>query len=551
MPYQFTEEEKEAIRQKYRENIQIINSYINPDGSRKQFEVKLDMDGLNKKLNDPNYGYFHKKSLEIIEKEAKKKEIQDRLDKKFAYLKDKNHPERYVMQRFMHDELIPSDDPEAEAYNEEKIKMYCLHPEAVAQRKFQEMFNVNVKQLAEIAKNSDEDAKMAAWASNDVNMAKAFEAFEAYGTLSKFPKDMLTPEMNEYLDSVSRNYEMMIDTTEKLFKVKDVDLVLPALINDNQEDILNLSSFGEDHPELAALVSKKNPGPVGLTMADSKEKYNTFFKGLEKTNIDLEKDGALTEYYVENVGGKEKKVSVQKWINGKLDGKPELKKMTPEQVAGFKKIFKIDYTKEEGYKEPDFPEKFKEPPFKAVRNEIAFRYATKYNIPMHKVDEQGFNLIAESIKGGVKERLFNTTSRQYKNLIQTMKDYDNKNHVGYHDSMPVKLAANDYLIHKGVRTRDEAMILPSPAKERSLLCFDLIEGYQKAEPENEKKLVPGSRFVKMPENKIVREPAFPEDDPMFLEDDDFDFHNKTFDNIKENKIDQEKEKEPVEPELKI
>ena len=550
MPYKFTEEEKEEIRRKYRENIRIINSYINPDGSRKQFEVKLDMDGLNKKLNDPDYAYFHKKSIEVVQKEAKKKEIQDRLDKKFAYLKDKDHPERYVMQRFMHDELIPSDDPVAEAYNEEKIKMYCLHPEAVAQRKFQEMFNVNVKQLAEIAKNSDEDAKMVAWASNDVNMAKAFEAFEAYGTLSKFPKDMLTPEMKEYLDSVSRNYEVMIDTTEKLFKVKDVDLVLPAVINDNQENLLNLSSFGEDHPELAALVSKKNPGPIGLTMPDSKEKFNAFFQGLAKTNIDLEKDGALTEYYVENVGGKEKKVSVQKWINGKLDGKPELKKMTPEQAAGFKKIFKIDYTKEEGYKEPDFPEKFKEPPFKAVRNEIAFRYATKYNIPMYKVDEQGFNLVAESIKGSVKERLFNTTSRQYKNLIQTMKDYDNKNHVGYHDSMPVKLAANDYLIHKGVRTRDEAMILPSPAKERSLLCFDLIEGYQKAEPENEKKLVPGSRFVKMPENKIVREPAFPEDDPMFLDDDDFDFHNKTFDNIKENKIDQEKEKEPVEPELK-
>lgn len=550
MPYQFTEQEKEEIRRKYRENIRIINSYINPDGSRKQFEVKLDMDGLNKKLNDPDYAYFHKKSIEVVQKEAKKKEIQDRLDKKFAYLKDKNHPERYVMQRFMHDELIPSDDPVAEAYNEEKIKMYCLHPEAVAQRKFQEMFNVNVKQLAEIAKNSDEDAKMVAWASNDVNMAKAFEAFEAYGTLSKFPKDMLTPEMKEYLDSVSRNYEMMIDTTEKMYKVKDVDLVLPALINDNQENLLNLSNFGEDHPELAALVSKKNPGAVGLTLPDAKEKYNAFFKGLEKTNIDLEKDGALTEYYVENVGGKEKKVSVQKWINGKLDGKPELKKMSPEQVAGFKKIFKIDYTKEEGYKEPEFPEKFKEPPFKAVRNEIALRYATKYNIPMHKIDEQGFNLIAESIKGSVKERLFNTTSRQYKNLIQTMKDYDNKNHVGYHDSMPVKLAANDYLIHKGVRTREEAMILPSPAKERSLLCFDLIEGYQKAEPENEKKLVPGSRFVKMPENKIVREPAIPEDDPMFLDDDDFSVHNKSLDNIKENKIEEEKEKAPAEPQLK-
>ena len=550
MPYKFTEEEKEEIRRKYRENIRIINSYINPDGSRKQFEVKLDMDGLNKKLNDPDYAYFHKKSIEVVQKEAKKKEIQDRLDKKFAYLKDKDHPERYVMQRFMHDELIPSDDPVAEAYNEEKIKMYCLHPEAVAQRKFQEMFNVNVKQLAEIAKNSDEDAKMVAWASNDVNMAKAFEAFEAYGTLTKFPKDMLTPEMKEYLDSVSRNYEMMIDTTEKMYKVKDVDLVLPALINDNQENLLNLSNFGDDHPELAALVSKKNPGAVGLTLPDAKEKYNAFFKGLEKTNIDLEKDGALTEYYVENVGGKEKKVSVQKWINGKLDGKPELKKMSPEQVAGFKKIFKIDYTKEEGYKEPEFPEKFKEPPFKAVRNDIALRYATKYNIPMHKIDEQGFNLIAESIKGSVKERLFNTTSRQYKNLIQTMKDYDNKNHVGYHDSMPVKLAANDYLIHKGVRTREEAMILPSPAKERSLLCFDLIEGFQKAEPENEKKLVPGSRFVKMPENKIVREPAIPEDDPMFLDDDDFSVHNKSLDNIKENKIEEEKEKAPAEPQLK-
>lgn len=545
MPYKFTEEEKQAIRERYRQNIETINSYIDPNGDRKEFRVKLDMDALNKKLNDPDYAYFHKKSLEIIANETKREEIHERLGKKLAHLRDADHPNRYHMERFMHDELIPSDDPEAEAYNEEKIKMYYLHPEAVTQRKFKELLNTSVEPLANLSKNSDIEAKMAAWSSNPKNMAQAFEAFEMYGTLSKFPKDMMTPEMNEFLETVGRNYEPMIDSTNKVLKVKDIDLVLPASITEDQENLLNLSEFSQDHPELAAQVSKKNMAAALADSLDPKAKFVNFFQKLEKNHIDVTKPGALCEYYVEN--DQKGKISLQAWANSKVEGKSTLKKMTPDQIEGFKKVFKVDYTKEEGYKEPELPAKFKDSPLKAVREDISFEYAAKYNIPMHKIDGEGWNLIPEAIKGGVGERLFNTTSRQYKALIQTMKDYDNKNHVGYHDSMPVKLAANDYLIHKGVRTREEAMILPSPSKERSILCFDLLEGFQKAEPANEKKLVPGSRFVKMPEeNKIVREPAFPENDPMFLEDDDYDIHNKSMDNIKN----MAPEKEEAAPELK-
>ena len=487
MPYKLTEAEKEAIRNQYRTNIETINSYINRD----EYKFKLDMDGLNKKLNDPAFVYHYKKSLETNAMTAKQKEIQTRLDEELKHLKDPNKSELYTMSRFMHNELIPSDDPAAEAYNREKIRQYYLHPEAVAQRRFQRFLNSNVADLAKIAKSKDRDNKMVAWASK--NHVAANEAYELFGTLSKYPKDMLTPEMEEFLSSIGRNYEVMNDTTEKMVKVKEDDLVLPEKMVNNQEYLLDATDFAVDHPELSQKLSGKNsiaPDP------EIKAKgFNVFFDTLEKAHIDLSKDGILTEYYVENAGGNEPKVSLGKWANTKLDGKPTLKRLTPEQVAGFKKIFKVDYTKEEGYKEPDFPESLKEPSWKAARDELVFKYAVKYDLPIHEVDNGGFSKIAECIKGGMGERLFRTTSHQYNNLIQTLKDFDNENHVNYKNSTPVKMAANDYLIHKGVKTREEAMNLPYPAKDRALLCFDVIDEFQKAEPASLDKMVPGTRDI--------------------------------------------------------
>lgn len=503
-PYKFTEEEKEALRTKYRNTIETLNAYLDAGARIQQvdgtpYHFKLDMDGLNKKLNDPSYAYFYKKGMELKQINDKKKEIQDRLEKKFSNLRDQAHPERYQLPRFVHVELIPSDDPAAEAYNEEKIKMYLQHPEAVTQRMFQKMLNTNVQQLAEIAKGpngADKDAKMVTWATENFDVA--FESFEIYGTLTKFPPDMLTPEMQKYISSVGRNFEPLIDTTEKMIHLDENALIFPPVVTEAQENLLGSSDLDTDHYELSRQVAGRNQGRAG--QVDKVKRFSDYFAKAEKDHIDLSKDGALSEYVIENVGGaKEPYVSLGRVYNPDpeqpVDGKPRIKKLTDEELAGLKKVFKVDYTKEAGYKDPEFPEACKGPSAEVARDALCFKYATKFNIPLAELDGKNFSKIAEHIKGGVGERLFRTTSHEYNNLIQTLKDYDNENHVNYKNSTPVKMAANDYLIHKGVKTREEAMNLPYPAKDRALLCFDVIDEFQKAEPAAEDKMIPGTKEV--------------------------------------------------------
>lgn len=497
MPYTLTEQEKEQIRQQYRHNIETINRYIEQGAERNgidaaPFKYKLDMAGLNKRLNDPEQVYVYKRSLEILARENKLKEIQETLQAKYRGQRDPNKV--YALDRHMHTELIPSDDPEAMAYNEAIYKRYIEHPEAVAQAKLQRLFNSNAKDLDLIAQNKNPDGLMVAWA--DKNYELAFTSFEAFGTIKDFPQNSLTPAMQKYMHSVTRNYESMMDAGDKMHNINDAFFIAPHTLTDQQENLLGATNFEIDHPNVAEALRKgvKNPAQH----ADMKKQgFIKFYGTLDKKNINLEKDGALTEYVVEtNETRLDKKyASLGKWIKGDATGDPQLKKLSPEEVKDFKKIFKIDYTKEKGFEDIPFPEKFKEPAWKAARDELIFKHAMNNKLPISEVDIGGLGKVASYIKGGFFERTFRTTSHEYNNFIQTMEAYDKPNHVNYHNSKPVKMAANDYLLKKGVKTREDAMRLGYPEKDRALLCLDTIETFQKHEPLAEDKLIPGTTEV--------------------------------------------------------
>ena len=78
----------------------------------------------------------------------------------------------------------------------------------------------------------------------------------------------------------------------------------------------------------------------------------------------------------------------------------------------------------------------------------------------------GLGIIAKELnKGNWKERTFRTTSRQYKDFIQAMKDFENPRSDGYQAYANLTLTANDYLIHKGVHSIEEAMAACSLATD--------------------------------------------------------------------------------------
>lgn len=529
MPYKYglTEAEKEQIREQYRHNIETINSYF-PE-QYKDYRYKLDMAGLNKKLNDPSQVYIFKKSLEVNAREEKKKDIQERLEAELKDLKDPN--KIYPLGRFLHTDLIPSDDPEAEAYNREKIRQYYLHPEAVVQKRFEKLFDMNLEEVAKMSKCKDLDALMIAW--SDKNQTDIFDCFEAFGTVGKYPKDMLSPAMVKYATGVSRNYEPLMDANERLIHTRTGDLIAPHTMSEEQENILGGTAWEHEQADLANLIRQNSTGEATISYEERKQAFAKFFKGLEQKGIPVEGNGALTGYVVEHQDPKEKYASVSKWILGGTTGNTKLVRLTDQEKAEIKQFFAQDYTHEEGFHEPEIPAKFKPDPMEEAREKLVFKYAVKFDKSYVELDNGGFGKIAEAIKGGPVERLFRTTSKQYNNLTEAMKAYDNPNHVYYKDPKPMNMAANDYLVHKGVHNKEEAMRLPQPSRDRSLLCLDILEEFQKGVPEAERlspgvapKPVPrkneelnaGSNLIQPAQEKKPWPPAI--EDPSLVEDKD-------------------------------
>lgn len=493
MPYVLTEAEKEAIRQQYRHNIETINSYIPPE--LEQHKLKLDMAGLNKKLNDPSQNWIFKKSLEANAREAKKKDIQEALWRKYSPLQKQG--KIYSLSRFLHTELIPSDDPEAAAYNEAVMKNYIEHPEALVQKKFQRLMNSSVAELAAIAKCKDKKALMTAWADRHPDLVQ--DCFEFFGTISQYPPEMLSPKMREFYSSVGRNFEIMMDTADLMMTTRENQYTLPTHLAQEQQFILGGSSFASDHPDLDEQldhIGRQNY--VGAKTGN----FEATFKMLETNHIDVKAPGALLKYVARVEGQNPPYVSLGNWCSSHPGVNPTIVQLSDEDVNDIRRVFNQDYIHEEGYVEPVFPAKFRDPDGQAARNDLVFKYAVAQDQMMYEVDNGGFSKIAEHIAGGLRERMFGTTSREYKYLIQSMKDYDNPNHVHHNDSNHVKLAANRYLIHKGVKTREEANALPYPAKDRALLCFDVIETFQKYEDPAAEKMVPGVDSFKKANNNI-------------------------------------------------
>jgi len=516
MPYTFTAQEKEELKQKYLQNIAKINEYL-PAKDR----IKADVAGFEKKVNDPSLAWLYKKGLELKARDEKKKQIQDQLSEK---LKDLRIPGKaYPLERIMHTELIASDDPEAMAYNEEKIRQYFLHPEAVIQRRFQKVFEINGSDLIKMAKCKDTDNLMLAYGEKHASTIE--DAYSLVGALEDAKlKDILTPEMKEYLTGAPKNYEPLIDCTEMMRRISEGYFTVPNELTDAQDNALmeGNNTFDVDNPDLSkqlnANISQKS------TLMKSQNEFSKYFKEIEKKGIDLNKDGPLNAYCIEVEGGKEKYVGLHTLILNAdtMDGtNPKMVTLPPETVNGMKKIFTTDFTKEEGYKEPEIPAKFKTPAWKEARDEIVFRQALATDRPIAEIDNAPLIDLATSIKGSVGERLFNTTSREYKTLIQTMKDYDNPKHVAHHNPAPVKIAANQYLIHKGVKTKEDAMALPYPSKDRALLCLNMIESFQKYQDPNAPKMVPGTNQEIRPEPKreaAIVDPALVDDQPQANEE---------------------------------
>ena len=526
MPYKLTKQEKEFIRRQYQENVRILNTLL-PNGMK----VRADLKALNKRLNDPKEQRFYKKSLEINKREEIKTGKSSQLLMKFEdTLRDKKKPD--PLDRLMHTELATSDTPAANKYNEAKIKNYYAHPEAETQRKFQKLLNLDLSPLAKASRSNDLDNFLLDYYEKNADIVD--DAFSFTRAMGQIDKDNLTPEMQKYLNSVGRNYEqLLVAVNSKVTRVKENYYFSIPELNQEQIDSLITNPEFADYPDLHRAFGEYSTGKKYV--AAHNQQLRDFFDACDDLGIDTNEPGALTKV-VMTQGEDEKLISFTDYIHNTYEGDelPQMKVLTEQEVDGIKKMFKKDYTKEKGFLKMGLPAEFQKPWAEQARDEFMFNYALDNNVSLAEVDNKGLGELAGDIKGGIKETIFRTTSREYKAFIKAMKDFENPTNInGYRNGENVTTKANNYLIHRGIKTMEEAEALPEPQRSRCILCLNTMNTFQKFAPSSVAKRVPGT-------NQVYQTEAKKNDWPAAIED-----ASLVDDNVIDNNIIPEKSKEVV------
>ena len=466
MPYTFTEEEKIALRAKYRQNVELINKYL-PRGMK----VKLDMKAFNKKINDPNEQRYYKKSLELIANNNKRFEIAKKLLPEYEELKKPDHV--YLLDRTIAHSLIPSDSKEAEAYNRKVIKCYVEHPEAFLQKCIQQTLNFNPADLAKIGASSDFKNQQLAFYEKYL-----LEAEYGY-TILDTTKGQIIPMLTEDYQKYSPSFMQTVQTLGKptVMPEDDTYFTLPKL-TDAQMSSLQLSGISDKNNLGAKLLVNST---FDFLEKSNQNEIKKLYTGAEKKNIKLESGSMIKMIAKDTKTGELVPYSNYMKNDLKTKNKVEIQLLDNNTVDNIKKFINRDFIKEENVV---FPTPYKKDKFAEFMNHVRYKHAVEKNIPMAKADNQKISEFAGSIRRGFFEFLGRRTSDEGKNLKTAIDRFEDPDSKDFKNIKKLKEYAQTYLDHKNVRTKDDVGRLTDAGKNRSILCLEIVEAAKLAEDPN-------------------------------------------------------------------
>ena len=452
MKYVLTDDEKRKLRERYLENIERVNKNL-PNN----LKIRPNIKAFNRKLNDPIEQRKYKRSLEIREKQLKREKIASELFAKYEHLKkpDKN----YFFERNV--SFIIDERPGAEKYNEAMIKTYMLHPEAVSQYFYKKAMDLNPYDVVKICKNSDMDNQLLEFYSrNRVACDFGFIIKDAHTDF-----EQINEVAKPYLDSVKFSYETMNDTGLLSRKIDEDYFCMPVL-NPEQEMEYNSVQLTEEDNAFSNKMStfKVNQQIIGMVNQDLKK----MSENIEKGKYDINKPGAFSYYVTKNKDGKSYG-SFVKNIIGQENNDSEIIKLDEETADKIRNFYEKDYIAEENVK---FPKPL--PNDNNLLDEFRYRYAMNNNKYLYKLEEKKLSTIFSEVRKGFFEYIRRSTSKFTKDLLSQMREYENPESKDYQNKEKLKEAAEAYLKHRNVSTREDAFRQNSSAKNRSLICLDIV-----------------------------------------------------------------------------
>ena len=455
MRYILTEDEKRKLREKYQANVNRLNGFLE-DG----LKIRPNLRALNRRLNNPKIQRLYKKGMEIAEKRNKRMEIATELLGKYKHLEKPGRS--YLLPRTISHFI--DERPGAEKYNEAIIKAYYLHPEALAQYGYQKAMELNPGDLIKISKSNDADNLFLEYYDrNRIACDFAITLKDGYTD-----RNMLSDGARTYLNSIKSAYETINTTGFLAANITENYFTFPKL-NDEQRLSLDEIPMGEEEErKLSADVSNTMTiYQTDIMMNDIKK----FAKKLEDGHYDIDKPGAFSTYVAKDKKT-QKYVSFGEILLGNIkNDDADIIKLDDETSKDIRKFYARDYIAEEDVK---FPKPMPKNIIAEYMNEFRYRYAINNNKPLYKLEEKSLSNMLKGIRRGFFETIFTSTSDYTKRLQEVIEEFENPRSEDYQNKEKLKEAAKAYLDHRGVHNREEALRESSAARNRSLLCLDIV-----------------------------------------------------------------------------
>ena len=415
MPQQYrrqmllSQAEKEQVVNRYRELVESMNAKLPKDQ-----QIKLDVKSIIAKCDDPDEIIPYRAGMFLNNKREKQDAAFEELKRKYPYnVKDYG----FKIQRYFSEKNTEA----AKQYNEQIYKAFVKDPEKFMNRTFSQLVHFEPDDIYTSSK-----ADLANYYYGNFGMVENAPALSNY--LKNNP-DVL-PEVKEKAKTITTFTKGLDYLPAMSKKVTSIDYLACPKLTQQQAQILG-DAYGVDSSNDIAniihdLSDKEKPLPP-------KEYYKSvgLDQFIESNTLD---SPALKVDFVKttNIGGKpvNTNVSVAEYVQNKDN---ENENVSYQIVADEEKEF--DYVEQNTIT-------------KASRQSVIDEFGKALHEELGLKGKYDPKKIEDRYKGNVFERIGNTTSDEYKELIQAIKDYSDPTSPNYLNYDNMYDAAGDYLDHK-------------------------------------------------------------------------------------------------------
>ena len=401
-----TEEEKEAIRAKFKDYIAKYNALFKTAGL-----VELDVDDESNKLEE---------RLENEEMVARYRISQEIKAKDEAYDKafDEARPGLEFKEDFLNRSikfLLKTDGtPEAKEYNKTLLKAYADHPVEMAHNRTKNLMNFDPTPLIDISTSKVKSAEF-----YRDNMALCMEANEFGGFFGQ-KHFGASPELDEAKESMQGMVQNINTVSAYIPEAESDDFfALPvlskekaALVYKNADKVFNVDKT----PKGILNVLRGQRGDF-----DRKVPAKVFYEKLAEKGVKVGKDVFLKYKFVQTDPETNKQTLVGAYSI--IEGKPN--------------ITVVERTKEEIVKLNEISKAFQD------------KYRAEFQSRLGEKRQQEFNMenIETEMKGGFFARIFRKPSNEFKEYMAALKEYNDPASKNYLNRDNLKTKGEAYMTH--------------------------------------------------------------------------------------------------------